>query len=204
MMWEVENSEKRGEEISITLKLSSSEETRKIWAHDFEYRYEISLGEKLKTRSHIRNTTSEGSAPLSFQIALHTYFTVGEIQKTAVSDLSGLHFLDNLKQRSKGEEKNEVVLFTEEFDRIYVETPPRLTIADRARGGSYIVYKEGFVDSVVWNPWIDKSRAIEDLDDDGYLRFVCVESGAIVEPVTLIPGDSAEFIQELEYLRGSA
>jgi glucose-6-phosphate 1-epimerase len=30
--------------------------------------------------------------------------------------------------------------------------------------------------TVVWNPWIDKARALADLEDDDWRRMVCVET----------------------------
>lgn len=33
------------------------------------------------------------------------------------------------------------------------------------------------VDCVLWNAWVAKSKAIVDLEDDAYLRYVCVEPG---------------------------
>jgi glucose-6-phosphate 1-epimerase len=30
--------------------------------------------------------------------------------------------------------------------------------------------------TVVWNPWIEKARALADLEDDDWTRMVCVET----------------------------
>ena len=40
----------------------------------------------------------------------------------------------------------------------------------------------------MWNPWIEKAKAMGDLADDGYKRFVCVEAGHVAAPLTLAPG----------------
>lgn len=46
----------------------------------------------------------------------------------------------------------------------------------------------GFPDVVVWNPWIQGSANIADLEDNAYQHFVCIESAMIEKPVTLGAG----------------
>lgn len=41
------------------------------------------------------------------------------------------------------------------------------------------------VDVVVWNPWITKAKALVDLNDEGFLDFVCVEPGCVSSYQTL-------------------
>jgi D-hexose-6-phosphate mutarotase len=52
-------------------------------------------------------------------------------------------------------------------------------------------------DCVLWNPWVDKSRALADMDDSGYLSFVCVEPGVVSEYVTVAPGEALNLSQML-------
>ena len=41
---------------------------------------------------------------------------------------------------------------------------------------------------VVWNPWIQKSKAMEDFGDEEYLGMICLELGDVAKPVTLEAG----------------
>lgn len=41
-------------------------------------------------------------------------------------------------------------------------------IVDKGSGRSVQVHKQNFPDAVVWNPWIDKSKAMGDFGDDEY------------------------------------
>ena len=44
---------------------------------------------------------------------------------------------------------------------------------------------------MVWNPWVEKSRALNDLGDDEYTRLLCLEpANAADDAVTLAPGES--------------
>lgn len=52
-------------------------------------------------------------------------------------------------------------------------------------------------DCVLWNPWIEKSKALNDMDDDGYLNFVCVEPGVVNDYVTIQPNQALNLIQTL-------
>jgi D-hexose-6-phosphate mutarotase len=39
--------------------------------------------------------------------------------------------------------------------------------------------------AVLWNPWIEKTKGMADMSPEEYKEFVCVEAGAVAEPVTL-------------------
>lgn len=49
----------------------------------------------------------------------------------------------------------------------------RRQIVDSSRGASVQVHKAGFPDAVVWNPWVDKSRAMGDFGDEEYKVCCC-------------------------------
>jgi glucose-6-phosphate 1-epimerase len=40
-------------------------------------------------------------------------------------------------------------------------------------------------DVVVWNAWSDKCRSLDDLDDDAYLHYICIEPGLVAKQQTL-------------------
>jgi D-hexose-6-phosphate mutarotase len=43
----------------------------------------------------------------------------------------------------------------------------------------------------VWNPWIDKARAMADFGDDEWNEMVCVETAnAMADAVTIAPGEA--------------
>lgn len=43
-----------------------------------------------------------------------------------------------------------------------------LQIVDKGSGSTIQVHKHNFPDAVVWNPWIDKSKAMGDFGDEEY------------------------------------
>jgi glucose-6-phosphate 1-epimerase len=51
--------------------------------------------------------------------------------------------------------------------------------------------KSGSASTVVWNPWVDKSKAMADFGDTEYKEMICVESGNVgPSKTTLAPGAS--------------
>ncbi len=194
--WEVVGSGKElSGEVYVEIELRDSEQTRQLWPHSFVYRQNIALGESLTVGAEVRNV---GSDAFIFQQALHTYFAVDSIDGTEVHGLEGIRFLDHLKGKAEGVETRKVITFAEEIDRAYTNSPDVITVHDKGAGRTVLITKEGMKDSVVWNPWIERGKAIADLGDLDYKSFVCVESGNVAAPLALEPGSSIAFSQELE------
>jgi glucose-6-phosphate 1-epimerase len=88
-----------------------------------------------------------------------------------------------VRQAEKFEEESQELRITQETDRVYIRSPETTKI--RHANGSYLVHKEGFDDIVVWNPWIEKAKAMSDFGDEEYKEMVCAEAGQISTPVVL-------------------
>lgn len=77
-----------------------------------------------------------------------------------------------------------------QVDRIYVGVPSELQIRDSGAGSTVSVSTQNFPDAVVWNPWVDKAKAMAAFGDDEYQQMVCVEPAVAASgPVTLPPGE---------------
>ncbi len=171
-------------DVCATLRLAADDDTLRLWPFQFNLEYSVLLSDRLSVRLTVTNT---GDLPFRFQVALHTYFRVADIRRVGVSGLQGLEFSDSLRAGAREQESRERIGFTEETDRIYINAPDALTINDGGRCRTFSIAKKGLADVVVWNPWIEKSRSMQDLDSDEYQSMVCVETGNIVTPVALNP-----------------
>lgn len=133
--------------------------------------------------------TNLSSDAFEFAFAFHTYFSV-DTKKTEVGGLNDTSYLDDLQDR-KPCPAAPVKHFTEEIDRIYVnqkEKPVTLTFPTaNGRKKTLRMRTDNFKDVVLWNPWIEKTKQMKDLPEDGYLHFVCVEHGTILEKEKLAP-----------------
>jgi len=151
--------------------------------------YVVAIGETLTVELIVTNKSSSNFA---FENCLHTYFTVGDINAVSVVGLKGVDYLDSLDGASRKTEAGDAIRFTGEVDRIYINTPQAAEIRDGALHRGIRVEKENSLSTVVWNPWIAKSRAMADFGDEEYQRMVCVESGNVRDnSVALAPGQSA-------------
>jgi glucose-6-phosphate 1-epimerase len=125
-----------------------------------------------------------GDAPLPFRFAFHTYFAVSNVSNVQVSGLDTANYSDNLLQR-KVFPPAQVREITQEIDRVYYDVAGPVAVSDNGHNASLIIAALNLPDVVLWNPWIEKAKKMADLPDDGYNFYVCVEHGAIKEPVVV-------------------
>ena len=170
-------------ETAATLVLTDSPETLHLWPHTFLASLAVELHENaLEMRLDVFNRADE---PVEFTAALHTYFRVADVREAAVLDLKGTSFHDKELDRDRAQEEDELTV-AGPLDRVYRDAPDRIRIRDGRR--VIVLEKEGFADAVVWNPWTEGAAKLDDMEDDEYLRMICVEAGSVAVPVRLEGG----------------
>jgi len=184
--WTVSDVSEHRDDVFLELSLSDNEETRALWPHGFELKVGITMGESLEINLTAKNLSDE---PVQVTGALHTYFVVGDIDQTHFSGLEAGAFLD-----TAGGKSEEVVagstLIREEIDRIY-HASGEIRIHDAALKRVIKITSKGSNSTVVWNPWIEKSKTMSDLPDEAYKNFLCVETAnAGKDIITIQPGTS--------------
>lgn len=172
------------------LALQESASTLAVWPHAFRAEYHVQVaGQRLTMTLRVRNT---GAQAFTFTAALHTYLRVEDVRAAAVEGLKNIQYADSARGEQESREENDRVTFPGEVDRVYFQTPHLIRLFKGSEKSpdfsSLTVRAEGFTDTVVWNPGPEKGAALADLEPDGYLRFVCIESAAIRPPVHLEPG----------------
>ncbi|HEX2094649.1 MAG TPA: D-hexose-6-phosphate mutarotase [Longimicrobiaceae bacterium] len=192
--WELAATGTVGGAATALLRLADDPATRELWPHPFRAELAVVLDEALGITLRVANS---GSEPLSFTAALHTYLRVADVREVALEGLAGVRYRDKLQGGAERVEEREVVTVAGETDRVYAGAPDRLRVHDRAVGRTLVLEKDGFPDAVVWNPWAEGAGALPDLGDDEYLRMLCVEPGAVTEPVRLAPGEEWSGTQRL-------
>jgi D-hexose-6-phosphate mutarotase len=157
-----------------------------LWPHPFEATYRVSVGATLGLALEVQNA---GTEPFAFEAALHTYFAVGDVREVSISGLEGVDYLDKVGGTVRRTQGAEPIRFTGETDRVYLNTQGPCTIHDPGGRRRITVRKAGSDATVVWNPWVDKARAMPDFGDLEWPEMVCVETGNVVaHAVTLEPG----------------
>jgi glucose-6-phosphate 1-epimerase len=143
--------------------------------------------------------------PFTFEVALHTYFRISEIRTITIEGLHGKTYLDKV-DGMKRKVQDGTITIGAETDRVYLDAggPIILRDADRTvrispRNGAEDCWRS----TIVWNPWIEKAKAMKDLGDDEWTQFVCIESGAVADnAVTLAAGQSYMLAIEVEVTSG--
>lgn len=183
--WEVvESGIAPGGAARATLRLTDDGATREMWPHRFRADLVVTLEEGLEATLRITNT---GEDPFAFTSALHTYYRVGDVRQATVQGLEGSRFTGTPEMAAM--DPDGILRIRRETDGVYTGVGNRLRIVDPSLGRTLEVEKEGFADAVVWNPWVERARALDDFGDEEYLTMLCVEPANIVVPTRLSPGE---------------
>lgn len=184
--WQVAWSRATAAESAIALRYRTAPETAGLWPHEAEAMLTVSLIADTLTLS--LTTTNTGASAFSLTEALHTYFAVTDIAETHVDGLDGCGYIDAVGTWTRRRQQG-AVTFSGEVDRIYLDPPGDIVIADGAGGRRIHIDASGSRSAVVWNPWIDKSARLGDMGTDGYTRMLCVETAnAADDAIALAPG----------------
>ena len=120
----------------------------------------------------------------------HSYFAVSDVRNVHVEGLDGLNYIETLDDWKTVIQSGDL-RFAGETDRIYLNTPTRLSIIDPAWERRIELTSSGSRTAVIWNPWIERAAAFSDLADDGWQRMLCIETANVMDDVvTLAPGAS--------------
>ena len=153
-----------------------------------EVDYFVTVGESLMLELVVTNTSDR---EISFETCFHTYFQIGSIDAISISGLKDCGYYDKVKETG-ALETAPAIRITGEVDRVYFDTTAPTEIHDAALGRTIRVEKSGSASTIVWNPWIEKSKRMPDFGDEEYHRMVCVESGNVAKnKVILQPGGCA-------------
>ncbi|KAK4988832.1 hypothetical protein LTR50_003677 [Elasticomyces elasticus] len=173
----------RGGDDSVKLDFGLSQsqlspESRKAWPYDFSLVYSVTLGKDgLQTMLNVRN---EGKESFEFQMLLHTYFAVKNISKVSISGLAGTSYIDKVLDATEHSSSSPTLSITGETDRVYKSLKQDTTSILQDDKPRLDVVRDNLTDTVVWNPWKEKAKAMGDFaPDEGYMNMVCVEVGSV-------------------------
>jgi glucose-6-phosphate 1-epimerase len=170
--WELQSIESAGKSVIVSMSTESGDDTRKWWPHDFRLTCRTTFGAELKIELIVTNS---GTAPFTFEEALHAYFAVGDATAAHVRGLDATRYIDKTDQFTEKMQSGDVG-FSAETDRVYLATERDLELLDPAGKRSVGVHKQDSHTTVVWNPWSEKSIALQDLGANEWKHFVCIET----------------------------
>ena len=157
-----------------------------IWPYVFTAELSVSVVDNLlQIALSISNT---GDTNFHFTSALHTYLAVDNVHQARLLGLQCTYYRDSLTGTDRCHESAELLQITDETDRIYANVPDQLCLQQAHQ--HLHINTTGFADAVIWNPGPAGAVKLSDMEDDGYLRMLCVEAATIMRPITLAPGES--------------
>lgn len=198
MPWTLGDVTETAEHSTVLLHLSETEDSLKLWPHKFNLTLEVKIGAQLSIALHIKNTCTEA---WSMTGALHTYLTVADIRETAVIGLDDAYYVESRLSPDRIEQSGPIH-FDREVDRNY-ESRDTVRVLDRKGDRTLVVEKSGSRATIVWNPWIEKSKRLADLPDEAYFGFLCIEAAnAAPDIIPMSPGKEHTLSQKLTIQRG--
>lgn len=143
----------------------------------------VTVAESLTMELAITNTSHRN---FTFETCLHTYFQISRIDAISITGLEGTNYQDKVAGTTETETAA-AIRIAGEVDRVYFDTTATTEIEDPGYGRMIRIAKSGSNSTVVWNPWIEKSKRMPDFGDDEYPQMVCVESGNVGKNQTTLP-----------------
>jgi len=176
-------------ETLVRLQLCSSEKTKTYWNYDFCAELTVIVGKTLTATLKVTNTSA---VPIEYTCALHSYYHISSIEEIAIEGLQNTRYFNQLDGGDYIQETSKLEIKQAET-RHYYDTETDCIIHDPLFGRRIRVAKSGSKVTTVWNPGEETCLKIDDIPDDGFHAFVCIEAvNAFNDVIKLAPGESHE------------
>jgi len=169
-------------ELQMSLNLDANER----WPFACKLVMKFTIGARLTVCFKVQNNDSKAFV---FTSALHSYFAIGDINKTQISGLDSKPFVDTLNDREVFTQHGDITI-DREIDRIYETNGGDIQVVDSEWQRKISIVSNSSANAVVWNPWIEKSKRLSQFGDLSFKKMLCVESANVgCDSVALQPGE---------------
>lgn len=157
---------------------------------EFTLTYTAAFGRTMELTLKVE-LSPQAPAPVRFEEALHTYFSISDISDSLVEGLEGAAYIDKVDGSKRKPAAGRPIRFSGECDRVYLDTMEPCLLRDPGNRRSIVVSKSNSKSTVVWNPWIAKSARMADFGDNEWPEMVCIEAANVgPHSIELAPGQS--------------
>ncbi|RKP12294.1 galactose mutarotase-like domain-containing protein [Piptocephalis cylindrospora] len=166
--WTLLSSECKEDSVIAQFALESanlSKEHLESFPFPFQLIYTITLSPS-SLSSHLR-VENLGPRTFPFHALFFSYLHVPDVNAASIGGLSHLPYTDKTREGAQSVEESEKVQSLAGIDRVYM----------------------GMVDLEVWNPGMEKEKAIDDFESGGWKRMVTLEPGCIKSHLNLPSGE---------------
>jgi glucose-6-phosphate 1-epimerase len=175
--WRLESVVRTGDAVAVSMASENNADTKRWWPADFQLVHRATFGSELTLELIVKNT---GATSFRFEEALHSYFRIGQIETARLQGLNAVEYLDKTDS-FRAKMQHGPVVITSETDRVYLNAIGPIVWNDHDLRRSISVAKENSLTTVVWNPWVEKARALSDFGDDEWKDMVCIEASNIAD-----------------------
>jgi glucose-6-phosphate 1-epimerase len=183
--WQLESITQASDAVTVSMVTESNDETKRWWPVDFHVAYRATFDSALNLELVVRNT---GASLFRFEEALHSYFRVGHIEKARLQGLNAVQYVDKTDSNRKKTQQGSLVIVSE-TDRVYLNTKGAIDLEDQSLRRRIAVAKENSFTTVVWNPWVEKAKALSDFGAAEWMQMLCIEVSNVSDSaVELAPG----------------
>ncbi|MEO9332696.1 D-hexose-6-phosphate mutarotase [Ectopseudomonas guguanensis] len=183
--WELLGIDEEDDAVTLRFAYDTRNQPLEGWPRDVGLTFFVRLAQDLGMSLETHN---RGDTPLTLSQALHTYFAVSDVRQVGVEGLQACRYIDTLQDWQELRQQHAPV-FAAETDRIYLDTPARLSIVDPGWGRRIHLDARGSRSAVLWNPWIDKARRLSQFPDDAWQNMLCIETANVLEDVVQLKTD---------------
>jgi len=176
--------------VAVKLSLGSTPEVKMVFDFPVSLEYIVTLSERaLCTKICVSNHSDKD--PLQFQALFHNYLRA-PANDVKISPLTGKNYFDKTEATVEAKatlklEQREDVDVQKSTDSVYVDGGQAYDV--NWPRGKIQIRTEGLKDVVVWNPQETAGKAIGDMEDGGWEKYVCVEPGHVEGYITLPVGE---------------
>lgn len=173
--WKLVDIKDDEENISLHLSLTDNDFTHSIWDHDFI------LDVIIEFNKFGMSIELSSLGNYSATAALHTYLNVKDILSCRTYGL-GNQFFDTVKNVPNCTAS---VPFVCEGDTggIFSDAHSTTILTDDLCKRNVVVSHFNNSDVVFWNPGLEKTKSIDDIDDEEFRYFICIETACVTLPL---------------------
>lgn len=185
--WQLESMHATDDGTCITFHCETTPDQATCWQHHARLLLSFTIGHTLTLQLKTENL---GTKDIAVSQALHTYYAVSNAERLRFEGLSGVEYFDVLDGWKRKLQQEEPVI-TEEITRAYTQTPDRLTIEDQGWNRRIIVSTQGTRSAILWNPWKERARLLDQYQADSWKNMVCLETARLADDLLLLaPGET--------------
>src|SRR3989442_2011804 len=166
-------------DVRVVLRLEADDDTRALWASTFAVSLTVSLGPTLQMTAAVETVGYEAGV---YELALHTYLAVGDVETVSIRGLEGARFVDKVDGGKDKLAGPEPLAIAGETDRVFLDTTTTCVVDDPVLARRLRVDKRHSEATVVWDPGRERARSMRDVGEDSWRGFVCVETATVGPP----------------------